>query len=685
MMVRRLHVGLRSVLLFILIVAASSSCLSLPVRDTPRRAGPTVEPTATIRATSLPRSTVARPLPTPSPSPTLDLAARIRANPMPPRDYAQLAGSLLGSGKDVPRVVRQTPVTVHVGDKKRFWIADLDSIHFHAITATLRVQGEMVQMWVQDGVDAEQSALERSTRAFDERIYPTNRASFGEEWSPGVDGERRIVVLNGRFSGAAGYFASANEYSRLVNPYSNEHEMFVMNIDALSPGSAEYEAVLAHEFQHMIHWNVDLNEDTWLNEGASELAEELNGFPWPRGQVAQFELNPDLQLNTWSDEPGHYGAAYLVLRYSLNRFGPEMLRSLVQHQDNGIASFDSVLAMHGTGLTFDDLFADWLLANALDDPELDPRFGYPVVDIQVENSVEIDSYPYVHSDSVRQYAADYVLAVAGSEGALQIRFEGEPHVKLVPNEAASGRFQWWSNRGDASHSYLGRTFDLTEATTATLTYNLWYDIEAGWDYGYVRASIDGGNTWELVRGRQMTGYDPVGNALGVGYTAKSGVPLSEVESGRAVWVEEALDLDAFCGYEVQLRFEYVTDDAINESGLCIDDITLLPFGSTDDVESGENGWRASGFIRHDNLLPQRYILQVVEFAREPSPKSPQIRRIPVRSDGSAEWTIPSFGGDIGSILLIVSAVAPRTTESTSYTVELEQLSEPPYKSVHLSR
>ena len=230
---------------------------------------------------------------------------------MPPCDYVALVSSLRSLDEPVPRVVRQTPPNAQIGDQQLFWIGDVDVSRNYQITATLWVQTEHIQMWVQDEAVADQEALERSAQAFEERIYPTTRRYFGSEWEPGIDGDPHLIVLNALFSGAAGYFFSANEYSRLVNPYSNEREMFVMNLRALDPGTPEYEAVLAHEFQHMIHWYQDRNEFSWVGEGLSELAVDLNDFE-VGGFDFIFAFNPDLQLTFWpgddqGDSAPHYG------------------------------------------------------------------------------------------------------------------------------------------------------------------------------------------------------------------------------------------------------------------------------------------------------------------------------------------------------------------------------------------
>jgi len=638
------------------------------------RIGPSPDASPPAPAMRL-RGVSPRSLATPTPSPTPDLVERLAGNPMPPSDPLALARELRGESAGIPRVVRSTPIAVKVGDDRRFWIGDLDQSRMYEITATLRLQTEHLQMWVHDQVEVEQSAIERSGRAFEEIIYPTDHQRFGREWIPGVDGDPHVLVLNALFSGATGYFSSVNEHSRLVNPYSNECEMFVVNVGMVRPGTPDYDSVVAHELQHLIHWHLDSNEEAWLNEGASELAEDVSGYGPSRSSIHQYELAPDVQLNAWSEDEAqlgaHYGAAYLMMRYFLDRFGPEMVRELVQSPLNGLASFVAVLERHGAG-SFDDLFADWVVANTLDRPELDDgQFGYPWIEVGVESRVQVVSYPYSHTGQVHQYAADYFHLSPPQAGALRISFWGSPRTRLVPNQPASGRFQWWSNRGDASHSLLERPLDLTGVATATLSFDLWYDIEPGWDYAHVRVSPDGGKSWELLRGAHMTDYDPNGNALGPGYTGKSGsVPGTQTDAGP-IWVREELDLEPYCGGRVLLRFDYVTDEAVNRPGLCLDNLELASIGLADDVEGGEGGWRARGFIRHDNLLPQGYIVQVIELGEETG-----VRRLPVGADGRGEWTIDGFGGGGEGALLIVSATAPVTTEMAPYRLEIELVAVP---------
>ena len=105
----------------------------------------------------------------------------------------------------------------------------------------------------------------------------------------------------------------------LVRPHSNEHEMFYINLENAMPGSDYFDGILAHELQHMIHWAMDRNEDSWVNEGLSELAAQVNGYDVGGSDYA-FSLTPDTQLTAWTalgDSAPHYGASYLFLAYFL--------------------------------------------------------------------------------------------------------------------------------------------------------------------------------------------------------------------------------------------------------------------------------------------------------------------------------------------------------------------------------
>ena len=206
------------------------------------------------------------------------------------------------------------------------------------VNTTLRYITPHSYFWLQDGVDANDTDIAALMTAFEDKIYPTDRRFFGSEWTPGVDNDPHIYVLYVRGIGAntAGYYSTPDEFNPLVRKYSNAAELFVFNADAESLSDEYTYGTLAHEFQHMIHWHLDRNESTWMNEGFSELAAFLNGYT-VGGVDYSYAQNPDLSLPDWtslSDSPeitgDHYGQSFLFLTYFLDRFGDQATQALGQ-------------------------------------------------------------------------------------------------------------------------------------------------------------------------------------------------------------------------------------------------------------------------------------------------------------------------------------------------------------------
>jgi len=624
-------------------------------------------------------------LETPEPSPTLEileatptLPPTIEVTPIPQvgmetwellertevpvRDLIALTKRLKHVEEPIPEIVRESPPEYEIGDEEIFWVSNVDTDEHFQITAELLYATPHLYMWVEEGVDVDLERLKEAADIFEEKTYPTNREFFGSEWTPGVDSDPHLNIVHARGLGdsVAGYYSSADEYSRIVHEFSNEREMFYINLDNVAIGSDFYNSVLAHEFQHMIHSYNDPNEDTWLNEGFSELASYLNGYE-SGGQEMAFAMQPDTQMNSWPDETGeagpNYGAAYLFTSYFLERFGEEATRALVAHPANGIASVDAVLLEFG--YSFDELFADWVVANYLDDPSLeDGRYGYRELRMGVGNVYPLHRYPAKQEESVHQYAADYIAFQPQRD--LKIDFQGGTWVKVMDNEPHSGRYQWWSNRSDESDMTLTRAFDLTDLESATLEFWAWYDIEENWDYAYVEISTDGGEIWDILHAPSTTDYNPNGNSFGWAYTGVSG------RGEKPRWIQEVVDLSDYTGGEVLIRFEYITDDAVNRPGFAVDDISIPELEYDYDAES-DDGWEAEGFIRMDNFLPQRWIVQVIEFAG----RETRVRRLELDEEQRGEYLIDA--DEVDEVVLVVSALAPSTTEVGTYRYEVKEV------------
>jgi immune inhibitor A len=339
------------------------------------------------------------------------------------------------------------------------------------------------------------------------------------------------VTGMGELPGAFGY---ADEYTAAVLPESNEAEMIYLDPDAWRIGEEQYLGALTHEFQHMIQWNNEGNEAHWLDEGMSQLAERVAGF---RSVSSHFFFlrQSRTQLNAWvesrPDQARHYGAAYLYALYLQERLGDDFVRSLARHPSESLASVNATLAEQGLDLTADDLFADWIVANYLDDPSLaDGRYGYqsetlgPICPRQ-----RYTALPAKKTNTLPQYSADYIEI--DRQGQFTIDFQGAVTAPLIPTEAHSGQSFWWSNRGDNAETYVVRGFDLSGLDEATLQFWTWFDIQESADWACVSVSTDGGQTWEFPEGQQAKPgqYYPC-------YVGRSGM------GDQPRWVMEEMDL-----------------------------------------------------------------------------------------------------------------------------------------------
>jgi hypothetical protein len=632
---------------------------------------------APMLSTNPPSGALLRPAPAATPVPStagqggaLTTEAQLAAVAAPTRDLRDLAQRYRPEVGDIPLVVNAATPHYDIGDRIEFWVHDLSANQDFSITAELVHKTNVAYAWVEVDQPTDVEVIRNGVDNFSRQTYPAATAYFGNEWKPGVDNDPRLHILHatGLGAGIAGYYSSADEYSRLAQSYSNEKEMFYINLSWLNNTRdyTYYETVLAHEFQHMIHWYRDRNEETWVNEGLSEYAQIVAGYDENSGFTLDFAAAPDTQLTMWGEEQGdnatHYGASFLFTAYFAQRFGADLTRALVAHPANGIAGYDAVLAGAGAGYTFDDVFADWLVANYADDPyalALDGVYGYRDLD---QDAPRLDErhrvYPTVaRKTTVANYGADYIMLEG--RGDLTVYFTGATATELADLTPHSGEMLWWGLRGDDINTRLTRRFDLSGiAASAPITMSaaLWWKIEDSYDFGYVAASRDG-RTWRVLPGPSTTRGVNVDNALGPGYTGDSGG-----------WQVETFDLSDYAGGPVWLRFEYVTDDAVNTQGWFVDDVAIPALRYSADFEQGADGWESEGWLLTDNRLTQRWLVQLLTLEDR---RLTEVARIPVDADGRAVFTVPGVGRGRTAVV-IVSGLAPFTTEPAAYEYWIDQ-------------
>jgi hypothetical protein len=267
-------------------------------------------------------------------------------------------------------------------------------------------------------------------------IYDWVAGMLGPEWGPHgysnlIPANNEITILlcnienNAGPGGYIGYYWSKDNFVKGTNPlyldyYSSERIMFTVDAVTYATGDdpnplnwqaddywpEEIYATLAHEFQHMIHFyqrgvlrDAMVGGDTWINEMASQVVEDLVsdklGVMGPRGvdgtdysdgnavngngRLPLFNANNGVSLTRWIDTTDDdllycYSITYAFGAWLARNYGGAMLLNrLMQCQLTGPASIENIVSqVTGSVESFDRLLQRWsvaqLLSNVTDAP-----------------------------------------------------------------------------------------------------------------------------------------------------------------------------------------------------------------------------------------------------------------------------------------------------------------------------
>jgi len=429
--------------------------------------------------------------------------------------------------------------------------------------------------------------------------------------------------------------------------------------DGLSPLPFQYEGTFAHEFQHLIHRDVDFDEYSWVNEGCSTLAEYVCGYGFSPGHISEYLYwFWDTSLTIWEQYLSNYGVVFLWTFYMYEHYGgPELIWDLTHEQANGIEGWNNVLQAHGIKKDFDEIFQDWAIANYLDDTSFAKGiYGYYALDIPSEDT-DWWSIP-LSMIAWGTYSTDYwdgwflperlpyivwYWELYYGLPELEVYFDGDDYEGVI---AHSGDYHWYSD--GVSHSWfrLGRTFDLTGLTEATLTFWTYYDIELDYDYGYVEVHDLDTDEWYTLQG--LGTIQTVANPWDNPNCPDEYEPTTYLAAGRwnaftgfsGGYYEEEMDLSDFAGHEIELHFTYWTDPFTLGQGWYIDDIAIPELGFFDDVESGADGWTYAGWeIAPSVIVPNDFEVNFIETLNLANKKG-EIRTIhhisPMKLDDETE-------------------------------------------------
>ncbi|MEM6645412.1 MAG: T9SS type A sorting domain-containing protein [Bacteroidota bacterium] len=278
-------------------------------------------------------------------------------------------------------------VDPEVGERMDFQLRENGTLSFETQTFELVGKGDRYYIWVDPAelgnvdaatVDQLKVGIGEATPAGSYNpnagIIDNNEAVFGDP--PNVDGDTRVDVLVFDLpSGIAGYFdpvdiAPNNDGSGFLG---NGRDMIY--IDSRLNTTLTL-AVIAHEYQHLIHANYDPNERTFINEGLSEWAEIMNGYNGRRPNYLSLGSALSGPLFDWQGVNIDYQRAVLFTTYIAERLGVEATGSITRERLTGASGYTNVFNESGSGLTLSQVTANFHLANLLNDASISPDYAH---------------------------------------------------------------------------------------------------------------------------------------------------------------------------------------------------------------------------------------------------------------------------------------------------------------------
>ncbi len=505
--------------------------------------------------------------------------------------------------------------------------------------------GDDSEPWLRTVDIISETQLHYLLNEFDTNIYEVVTGVFGDLNPRGAEGQKVWVLIHnirdaayylpGETSYIAGYFSSGENADNNKNMFHIDSYDWLNRVGPDGARPQLYEGVFAHEFEHMVHYDVDPDEPSWVDEGLADLAGYLSGYGHSNGHIMYYmAYHWFTPLTFWGGGLEDYGASYLFQLYLYEKFGgADFVSALVQEQANGIEGIENTLRSFGIDLSFDKIFDRWTIANYLDDTSRwGGMYGYETLEM---GSADTNGWTLEYSLSA-QWGEPIFEAPFGLWGwwgvpqpytAHYYRFinEDRAHVYFNGDESSgtpafSGMYEWYSDAEAWAWRSFSQTFDIPD-TGATLSFMTNYDIEEDWDYGYVEVYDHDTGTWTTLEDNE--GYTVTTDPFAQdnpnvpedreprGYVADSNWHAFTGYSNG--WVAISMDLGAFAEHTIDIHFRTWQDGAFTLQMMYVDDISIPEIGFFDDVEGGEDGWATDGWYVTDGILDNNWEVTVVNL------------------------------------------------------------------------
>jgi hypothetical protein len=316
---------------------------------------------------------------------------------------------------------------ITVGYGRGFWDRSFEAFRDvdHLVETSLRGVGEHCYVFVADTewtVEVTKDVVDNVIHAFDSStpadpnkgIYQICHDVFGVEKD--TDGDPRINLVffdirdeygkgrNDRYSDLpkAGYFDTRDLSSIAQDPHSNTADIIYIDTDPVISAGTCYNAI-TDNFQRMVQLNVDPNEEQWLVEGLSTIAEVICGYGFvdykiPTGKPSVPFKTPLTSWTGWqAGKPSDLYNLHNVFLFTLYLYeqfgGTQIIKALAADKENGLKSLENVFKNLNINTTISQLYDDFAVAcfkDKLNHPVYGNKYGFLATDTQLPGQGNIN-------------------------------------------------------------------------------------------------------------------------------------------------------------------------------------------------------------------------------------------------------------------------------------------------------
>ena len=134
----------------------------------------------------------------------------------------------------------------------------------------------------------------------------------------------------------------------------------------------------------------------------------------------------------------------------------------------------------------------------------------------------------------------------------------------------------------------------------------------------------------------------------------------------AVWMPQTIDLSAYAGKQIFIRFESVSLPGNEDNGVALDNITIPEIGFQDDAETGIPGWTLDGWQQTINEVRQQFIVQAAVISQDAGQMKVMRLISPTDATASGQWDFTLQANQ--RLVLAVSGANDNTITLGSYNL-----------------